>query len=1152
MRRMLKSLHYLAVALLVVCSVGSVAQTITGGVNGTVTDPSGAIVPNAKISVANIETGVTTTDESNASGQYAIRFLQVGRYKVTINAPGFAPQVLGPFALESGQNAKFDAKLGLEGSKTSLDVNANLVPLINTDSAELGTTLDSTAIDNIPLQGRNFSSLTIFSPGAVATNPSGFTGGNAIERSTGGSGQVSVNGNRQQSNNFLLDGIEINETINNTIGYSPSPDALTQIRVVSANAQAEYGNVNGGDVIALLKSGTNRFHGSAFYYVTNYNLNANGYSNNFTGTPKLSLTSNIFGATIGGPIVRDKLFFFADYSGNRYHSGGATTASVATARMRKGDFGELLTTPGLTPIQLYDTQAGFSPYANNMLPATALNPVARYIFAHPELYPLPNKTPSVGSATSGNYIGTSKNRIYNDQFDAKVDYNYNDKNSMFARYSQSTAGDTNTVPLALQFAGASTYPTKGFAFNYVHTFTPALQNEARIGFFRTVWHQGLPNDSTGVFGTNGNAVVGIGGGNNGFAGFVSQSTGFSTIGNSAVFSDNAMNNYTYEDNLTWQKGKNLIKMGGQFIRYQQNLFYPGNDGGQGTVVFNGNFTQLIGGTCPAATNCTGYGGADFYLNRAISAGRAYASGRNGQRQWRDALFVQDDYHVSQNLVVNLGLRWEYDQPIYEVNDKQVNLDLNTGAFQFAGKNGNSRALYDAVYTNFMPRVGFAYNATPRIVVRGGFGMTTYLEGTGANLRLPINPPFVTSYSYSGTAPSAGSSGTFATEDTAFLNAGQVCATATNPSCSNIIRAWDKKLKPSTVEEYSFTTEYQVSNTASLQLGYVGEHAYHLIQAQNGNQVSSPCLSATGTILGITNPACFAVNKTPFYTVAGQNGFVRITQSYGMMNYNALQASYRQRIKNGLQFLVNYAYSKSLSNSIGFFGVSGVSGGSAFASDPKNFRQEYGPAGTDVTHNINFNTTYDLPFGKGKMFGGGVNRVVDELIGGWKVSVSGFVYSGFPITITNTANNSGVNASQQRPNHLRTLKVVNRDVNHWFGTDPSATACGQSIVAGNSNFAAGRASDNGVCAYGYPTDGTIGNSRPNTERAPGYQQYDASAFKEFSVTDSQRVSFRVDGSNVFNISSYGQPDRTAQSATFGRITSTRNAPRQLQLSAKYIF
>lgn len=1118
-------------------------QTITGSVNGTVTDASGAALPGAKVTATNVQTNVSQSTDTSSSGVYTIRFLQVGQYKVTVESNGFAPQTLGPFALEAGQDAKFDAKLGVAGSTQTVDVTSVLVPLLNTESAELATTLDTHAIDNIPLQGRNFSSLTLFVPGAVATNPTGFTGANALERNTGGSGQVSINGNRQQANNYLLDGIEINETINNTVAYNPSPDALDQVRVISANAQAEYGNVNGGDIIALLKSGTNALHGSAFYYFTDESFNANTWPAGLVNpvTPKNSLSSNIFGATIGGPIIKDKLFFFGDYSGNRYHTGGIASSSVATEKMRRGDFSELLDSnlTGGKPVQLYDPfTAGAPAYANNQLPTASLNPVATYLFAHQDLYPLPNQTAVAGTVVTNNYRGVTKNRIYNDQFDVKVDYKYRDRDTFFVRYLQGTSGDTNTAPLAITFPTASSYPTKGVALNYVHTFSPRVQNEFRVGLLRTVWHQGLPSDTTGVFGNSGNSVIGIAGGN--FTpGFTAQSiTNLTTLGNAAIYSDNAMNNFTYADNLTIQKGAHVIKMGVQLIRYQQNSVYTGNDGAQGTLTYNGNFTTGTGAT-RAGFGASGYAVADFYLNRVFSAARGTLAGHTGQRQWRDAFFLQDDWKVSPTLTVNLGVRWEYDQPIYEVDNKQSNVNLTTGAIQLAGVNGNSRALYNSVYTNFMPRVGFSWNPAPRFVLRGGYGTTTYLEGTGANLRLTINPPFQSSFSFNGSAPSAGNAGSSTVAGSAFSTGSAACAYSTNPACGQTIRAWDPNLRPSTVQEASLTMEYQLSNTSSFQIGYVNEYAYHLIQAVRGNQLSTPCF-AGGTLLAYNSAACFAVNKAPFYALAGQSGFVQITRSGGMMNYNALQATFRQRLNRGLQFTANYAYSKTLTNSIGFFGVSGVNTNSAYAEDPNNNIQEYGPAGTDTPHNVNFNMTYDLPVGRGRMFGGNMPRLLDEAIGGWKVAMSGFIYAGFPTTITTATINSGVSSAQQRMIKYRNIRYVNRSVNNWFGTDPSAVPC---LTPGV---------DNGVCAYGQPANGVISPQRPNTERLPGYQQYDASVFKDFHITEGRFLSLRADGSNIFNIASYGNPDRVATNSTFGKITTTRSGPRQLQLSAKFVF
>ena len=593
-----------------------------------------------------------------------------------------------------------------------------------------------------------------------------------------------------------------------------------------------------------------------------------------------------------------------------------------------------------------------------------------------------------------------------------------------------------------------------------------------------------------------------------------------------------MNGFTYGDNLTVQKGQHIIKMGAQFIRYQQNSLYTGNDGAQGTITYNGNYTTLNGTT-------SGNGLADFYLDRASAAGRGTLAGHTGQRQWRDAGFIQDDWKAAPSLTINLGLRWEFDQPIYEVNNKQANLNLVTSAVQLAGVNGNSRALYDPVYSNFMPRLGFSFNPVPKIVLRGGFGSTTYLEGTGANLRLTINPPFQSSVSFTGSAPTAGNAGSSTTAEAAFATNTAACAYTTNPACGQLFRAWDQHLKPSTVNEYSLTTEYQLNNATSFQIGYVGEYSYHLIQAVNLNQPLTPCF-INGVSTAYNSAACFAVNKTPYYTVVGQSGRVAGTVSEGMANYNALQASFRQRLKAGLQFTANYAFSKSMTNSLGFFGVSNVNQNSAYAEDPRNNTQEYGPAGADARHNVNFTMTYDLPVGRGRMFGTNMNRAVDEVIGGWKVAFAGFAYTGLPTTITSNNNNANVGSMQQRMIHLRPIKYVNRSVNNWFGTDPSVTPCSTP------------GSDNGICAYAQPLNGTYSPQRPNTERVPGFQQYDASVFKDFNITETQRISFRVDGSNVFNIASYGNPDRTAQSSTFGKITSTRSGPRQLQLSAKYIF
>ncbi len=1135
------------------------AQTITSSVNGTVTDPGGAVVAGATITITNVDTNVATTVQTNESGVYNIRFIQVGRYVLTVTAPGFAEQKSNPFTLEAGQIAKLDSKLALEGAKTSMDVSSELVPLLNTENAQLATTLDRTAIEAVPMVGRNFVQLTMFVPGAVSTTPGGFAGSSAI--GVGGQ-QVSVNGNREQSNNYLLDGIEINETLNNGVGYNPSPDALDQVQVVSANAQAEYGNVNGGAVIALTKSGTNNWHGSAFYFLSDGLLDANTWANknNTTITPRQSYTQPIFGGTLGGPILKDKLFFFVNYEGGRYHQGGVGTATVATARMRQGDFSELLNpsimcAPGApctakSLIQLYDgSSADYKPYAGN-LNVPILNPVAKYLYAHPELYPLPNTAPRAGSPVLNNYVASTKNGRRNDQGDIKIDWKATNKDNLSVRYSQSENEVTTTPVLAIVFPVSPKTPVKGIAINEIHTFNSSMVNELRIGFTRVHMLGGLTTDSTGAFGMSGNSIVGIGAPQtiNGFSaqafappGTTGLSTPngseFTTFGNAGTATNYADNTFTYADNLTYLRGHHSFKFGVQFIRYQQNSLYPGNDGLLGQFAYTGNYTSDP--NSGSVNNAQGYALADFNLDRVAYSGTGNAGGPlgpTGQRQWRDAYFAQDDWKITPNFTANIGIRYEYDQQMYEVNNKQANVDMDKKQLVYAGVNGVSRATVSPYYGSFMPRIGFAYSASPRMVVRGGYGIQNYMEGTGANRRITINPPFQTPYFAQGSVPSGANTGQYFRVEDGFSN-------PASPTPSLSLNAWAMKIRPAFISEYSLTTEYQFSNTTSLTVGYVGEAGQHLINHGSANQLLRPCV-INGVVSSQPNSAaCTAANPAPFKDLVGQAGSIVITTSDAMMNYNALQMTLRQRGWHGLSGTLNYAYGRAMTNAIGFFGSSGIANANNYNQDYYNNHAEYGPTSQDVRHNLNGVLSYDLPVGRGRMFGGGMNRALDEAVGGWKVGFTAVAYTGFPVTVNNSVNNAYTNNKIQRANHFRTMKINSRSLNAWFGSDASVTSCTSRVKGQN---------DNGTCAYGSPVDGDYGTASVGSERAPGYQQYDATASKDFSLWGEHKLGFRVDASNVLNMSSLSNPNITAQSASFGRITAVRSGPRKLQLALKYQF
>src|SRR5580692_6137481 len=356
-----RTLPWVLCFALAVCVVGSgvpaAAQTTTGAVRGTITDPSGAIVAGAKVTATNVATGVQTAATANQAGEYSLRFLQIGQYKLIVEAAGFTSASYGPFSLEIDQTAKVDIPLSVGSANTTVEVKGDVQPILQTENATNGETFTENTINSVPLNGRDFSQLTVFTPGAVSTGYGTYgmvsgSSSNSSERSTNASNEANVNGSRQQSNNFLLDGQEINENINNTIGYSPSPDSLDQIRVISSNANAEFGNVNGGEVVMVTKSGTNSFHGSAFGFLSNDKLNANTWVNDQSGTPKAAYTQTIFGGTIGGPIIKDKLFFFADYEAFRYHLSGNGFASVVPQAFRTGDLSAL----SQQGIQLYETQ----------------------------------------------------------------------------------------------------------------------------------------------------------------------------------------------------------------------------------------------------------------------------------------------------------------------------------------------------------------------------------------------------------------------------------------------------------------------------------------------------------------------------------------------------------------------------------------------------------------------------------------------------------------------------------------------------------------------------------------------------------------------------------------------------------------------------
>ncbi len=1106
-------------------------QTVTGAVTGVVTDASGAVLPSARVVVHNVETGVSTEARTDSAGLYRIRSLPIGHYDLHVTAEGFGEADVPAFQLEAVQTVTFNVNLKPGSASEQIDVST-APPILNTEDSTISSTFSANTIQNFPLNGLDFSAITLYVPGSVST--AGTSGTTNIGRSTYYTDSVNVNGNRAQANNYTLDGIDINESFNNLIAYSPAPDSLAEIKVITSNAPADYGNVNGGDVVSVLKSGTNHLHGSAYGYLQDYRINANSYGNNQTVpiTPVTPYSQAQFGGTLGGPIVHDKLFFFVDYLGSRFHRGGTTSTSVLTQDMRNGDFSALLS--GSNPIQLYDTQNNYAPYANNKgIPV--INPVAKYLFAHPEFYPLPNATPEDGIAEN-NYQGSSRSYRANNQGDIKIEYDPRSADKFTGFYSMSTAYDGQTALLAISFPAVNLYPTKLFGVNWVHIISPSIVNSARIGFTRTDWNLGLSQDPTGQFGTGGNAKVGITFPNQAYQGFTFQNIGgVGGVGTPAFDGGLTDNTYSYIDDLTLQRGRHTFSFGVQALRYQNNYPTSNNAGFLGTLNYSGAFTGNPNVTSP------GFGGADFLLDRVSQASVTLGSVNVGQRQWRVAGYVSDSFKTTPKLTLTYGVRYEFDQPWVEQNNKTGNVDLGTGQVIYAdhvptGAPAGSgvcsnRGCYDANYRQIMPRLGVAYQVSGRFVLRAGYGATSFYEGNSSNQRLTSITPFIQAVNALSLTPTATSGGTPRTAEQGF--------TGGTTQYGGTFNVYPKNIQPAYIQEWNLTTEYAISKTLSAQVTYLGEQGQHIEDYGNVNQWR---VNGDPTSAPFYDNKYLGVNAVDSSIGIG-SGSLLITESRAAMSYNALQAVIRERLNHGLEFTANYTYSKSLTNSLGNYGLN-TNGFSGAFQNYYDSAAEWGPSGYDVTHNFSGTATYALPVGHGRQFLSGANRIVDGAVGGWRISTAIVAYSGFAQTATGGSN--GVSTSNSygntRPNQYRSLKIRNRSLLHWFGTDPSA------------NFCATPGVDDGVCAFGAPTGNQFGTARNGNLRGPGFLNVDTSASKEFRTFREEALGFRFDAFNVFNIVSYGNPDTGVTSVNFGNVINqgVRSTERRMQFSANYRF
>jgi hypothetical protein len=1080
----------------------AMAQTTTGAITGTVTDPSGAAIPNVRVAATNTATNVVNATQSNDAGVYNFPFLAAGDYTIAAEVQGFKKVVIGPFRLEVNQIARVDPKLEVGAVTESVEIR-DVAPVLQTETTQTGSVLSASKLTEIPLNGRNFANMTLLVPGAVSTNPQNMSSSSRVNDQ---GSRPYVNGNREQTNNFLLDGIDINDSIDNRVAYNPNVDALEEVKVLTGNAPAEFGNAAGAVVNAQIKSGTNEFKGNVFEFLRNDKLDANDFFNNRSNAPKRAFRRNIFGGTFGGPIRKNKAFFFMDYEGTRQRDSGSALASVPLAEYRDGNLSRF------SQAQIRDPQNNNQPFPNKVIPASRIvNPVAKALFGNAALYPLPNQTGVGAIGVTNNYRGTSANALQNDQADAKVDLRLTDNDNLSARWSISryfSGGSKTALPTIM--TSAKNAPTTAAVATWVKTVSPTIVNELRIGYSRDVIGD-LVIDPWGQLGADGNSKLGVPGGQPiPGASAMQIGDGITNVGSAAAIGETVENKYQIGNNLTIARGTHFLKIGAQIIRFHQNRYYAGNNGALGFFDFT-------------AAKYSGSGYADFLLGLLSEKGRGSVAGKWGHRHSRAGIFFQDDWKAAKNLTINLGMRWEYTQPVYEVADRQSNFDLRTGKQLFAGKDGNSRSLYNAYHKQFMPRVGIAwqpYAMKNKMVVRGGYAIISFMEGTGANLRLPLNPPifFESDTIYDLNKPGDPKLG--------FTDVLPLSTPSGN------VRAWDPGLRPQFTQQWNLTIEQQFTSSFSLSVGYVGQKATHLVVPREGNQP----LPGTGPV---TSWAPLQTRR-PLYSALPLVTTIATTDSPSTMDFHSLQTVARKRMGHGLDLVANFTWGKTLTDNRGFYGGGGmIAGEGAYWQNGYNRKSERGRSFFDARENFSLGGTWDLPVGKGRAAGKSLNKVADMIVGGWNTSFLLAAHSGFPVTIIGLDSTNQAVRGNVRANYYRALTYQNQSIDNWFGT--GNTYCTTAGV------------DDGKCAYGYAAAGVFGNASIGTEQAPSYFGFDMSIGKRFKVAEKRSIDFRTEMFNIFNHASFGPPGRTLTApASFGLITTQTTLPRQIQFGLKFFF
>lgn len=1071
----------LCLAAFVVCSMAAFAQSDTARLVGTITDQSGAAIPNATVTVTNAGTARAVTVQTDGAGNYAVNALPIGKYHVDVKASGFKTSS-ADLTLQVSQVQEISLKLQPGNVETVVNVNDE-VPLVETTTSSTGEVIQGRQVTELPINGRNFTQLALLTPGVtrgaygdVSMGGGSGTNAEAFRNSETGGASISANGLRQQANNFILDGVDNNESLVNSIVFFPPAEAIQEFRVNTSVAPAEFGRAGGAIIQTSIKSGTNDIHGSAFLFRRSGYTAANPYGS--VGSPIFK--QNQFGGTLGAPIWKNKLFFFVDYQGRRQSQPqNVEFASVPTDKMRQGDFSELLgtnltSTPSCAAGNPAFVGKGYvfdpvtcEPFGWNGTTATNVisnpNPVGlKYLQGFPE--------PNITGTILQNFRAQRQQIRNFDDYDARLDYVVSAKDTVFARFSYGQDNFTVTNRLGPNNpsgfgSGANYNHPRGVAAGYTHTFGDAVLNEFRFGYLRPSFGYAPPNASQtlaadiGIPNANRTSLLGgqalIGGNNNELE--------YQGDGGPYAVPQHA---YQTSDTLSYNHGRHALKFGFNIVNRHVD-FVQGNSA-KGYFILGGD-------NYPGTGRFTGYEVSEV-LAGFVDYRIGQFQGLYQTRNWETGYFAQDDWRVNDRLTLNLGLRYDLYTWPFEVNDQQSNFDPSTGALIMPGTSGWPRSLINTDKNNIAPRFGFAYDLTgnSKTVIRGGYGMFYFLDRGGVGKQLSNNANFNGTSTYeacpgnvcvagtgyrptlSGLGPTGNNDWTLAT---GALPPAISNVNVNNPQNVDVIY-YPRNSQNSSVQQWNIQVEHQLGANMSADVAYVGTKMDHLATSFNANNVP------------ITGGAKW------FPNLSAINEYAYI----GSGKYNGLQTRFNRRLTQGLQFTAAYTYAHTTDNSNGEFSATGGGGGNRIlvgANGVPLLQYNQGNSDNDIRNFFTFSSLYELPFGKGRQFGSDAPKALDYVIGGWQWNNIVTIASGTPIDLQ-------MNGS---PNNRPDVS----------GPVSANIVDGHGVISGNFTQAVGHA----------------GSLARNALYGPGLHTWDTGVMKDFAATERVKIEFRADAFNLFN-------------------------------------